>query len=225
MQQQKAWWKRALLALGSIALTMLMILGLSSFGSFLQTCAQIPESVLRLHILANSDSAADQAVKLAVRDAILAESGSLFSGANSKAEAIAQVQQNRGALEEIARKTLRASGESDDVLASVERVYFETRTYGNVTLPAGYYDALQIKIGQAQGKNWWCVLFPSLCLPAAESVPMEQVLSREEQAVVTTDGYDIRFRLVEWYQWLFGADCVPEKGTAEDRQSIASVLY
>ena len=127
---------------------------------------QLRGSVLRLHILAESDSPEDQQLKLRVRDALL-ESG-IFEEARSLEDAEETALENIRRIEETAEKTLREQGCGLPVSASIADVEFDERVYGDITMPAGEYRALQVKIGSAQGHNWWCVMYPPLCLPAAE---------------------------------------------------------
>ena len=137
------------------------------------TQAQLAEKVIRLHVLANSDSQADQTLKLQVRDKILAQTASLLSGQESAAQAAAILQDNLDTLAQTAAQEIAARGYHYPVKVCLEETWFPTRQYENVSLPAGNYQALRVLIGEGAGKNWWCVVFPSLCLSAANrrSVP------------------------------------------------------
>lgn len=160
----------------------------------------IPSHVLRLHVLANSDTCADQELKLAVRDRILAESEGIFLGVHTKQQAEAAVIAQIERLETAAREEIRAHGYEYPVEIHLENVYFPTRQYGDITFPAGRYDALRVMIGEAQGHNWWCVLFPSLCVPAAgDQTQLEDVLSAPQLDLLES-GYDIKFKSVELYE-------------------------
>lgn len=179
---------------------LLLALCLSNFMGFASACADVREDTLRLHILANSDSEEDQALKLAVRDAILAEAGGLFAAGQTKQEALDAARQSLPMLRAIAEETLRAHGCTDTVSVRLEELYFDTREYDDFTLPAGRYDAVRIEIGAHEGKNWFCVLFPPLCLPAAsdegalgEDAP---AYSEAEQNAIHSP-YRIRFAAVE----------------------------
>lgn len=184
-----------------IAFVFTVLLSFTGFAVLTEECEQISEQVLRLHILANSDSESDQALKLAVRDRILQESQTLFSAVTEKSEAIAQVTEKMPQLRAAALDEIQSRGFDYDVQVSLEKVFFNTRQYDQVTLPAGSYDALQIRIGKAEGKNWWCVLFPALCVPAASSVSFEDVLTPQQQELVThADQHEVKFKVVEWYQ-------------------------
>ena len=179
---------------------LLLAIMLSNFTQFASACAGVRADTLRLHILANSDSETDQALKLAVRDAILAEAGGLFAAGQTKQEALDAARRSLPMLQAIAEETLRAHGCGDAVSVRLEELYFDTREYDDFTLPAGRYDAVRIEIGAHEGKNWFCVLFPPLCLPAAsdegalgEDAP---AYSEAEQNAIHSP-YRIRFAAVE----------------------------
>lgn len=173
-------------------------------ASFADNCDEITENVFRLHILANSDGEEDQLLKLKVRDAVLEESESLFSRSDSAESALRLAEENLPLLEEAARGTIRASGYDYPVSCKIEEMYFDRRVYDSVTMPEGVYKALRITIGEAEGKNWWCVMYPPLCLPAVTDV--DEVLSddsgltpEEVDMLKNPDNYEIRFYFLELY--------------------------
>lgn len=174
---------------------------LSPLAGFTRQCAEVRQEVLRLHILANSDSAADQAVKLRVRDAVLEETGNLFSAAGTLEEAEEAAAKNLAAIEETARRVLAEEGCSYPVKAELARTYFGTREYGETTLPAGEYQALRLSLGEGAGKNWWCVMFPPICVPAAEPEEAQagQAL-RDIRALNQGPKLRLSFALVEWLE-------------------------
>lgn len=172
------------------------------FSQFAQTAADVRQNTLRLHIRADSDSPADQALKLEVRDAILAQSDLLFAGAENKDEAVEKAQSKLPQVEQIARNTLLKEGCQKSVKARVVRMYFDTTAYEDFTLPAGEYDALRVEIGSGKGHNWFCVLYPELCLPAAEG---ERVYPETEQQQLVKETPVIRFAALELFQKLFGS--------------------
>ncbi|MDD5952547.1 MAG: stage II sporulation protein R [Oscillospiraceae bacterium] len=204
MKEQTAFWKKVAVLLVSLLLAAATLVAVSALGEFRVRCEDISQKVLRLHVLANSNSETDQQLKLKVRDAILKESGQLFGTSKEKADTMQIVEQHYAELEQVARRTLLENGCDLPVTVSLEKTYFNTRTYGEITMPSGYYDALQVKIGAASGKNWWCVLFPAICVPSATNVQMEDVLTPEELDVVEQQGYDVRFKVVEWYEAVAG---------------------
>lgn len=177
---------------------------LLSLTGFCGACEDIGSRVFRLHIIANSDSEHDQQLKLLVRDEITAYTDSLFAKCKNKEEAMSAA---AGHKEEIIAKSeavLRSHGSSDKVDAYVTKMRFDTRVYKDFTLPAGEYDALRIVIGEGQGHNWWCVLFPAVCVPSASS-SIDDALSGEENEIVhESDHYEIRFKAVEIFQSLLG---------------------
>ena len=171
--------------------------------SFERDCDSIREKVLRLHVIANSDSEADQELKLKVRDRIIKESGDLFAISENREEAEKNLQKSLGELTSLTEKVI-AEEESDySVQVRIEPSYFPVRTYENFTLPAGTYRSLKVIIGEGEGQNWWCVLFPPLCLPAAEKRDdiLSDVLTENELKLVTSDRqYEVRFWLYEKLQ-------------------------
>ena len=141
---------------------------ISNVSGFINDGRKLDElrgSVLRLHILANSDSDRDQKLKLLVRDKLL--ESNFFSEADTLSEAEVIAAKNLRSIECTAEKVLREYGCRDKVTAELEDISFDERVYGKLTMPSGEYRALRIKIGKAQGHNWWCVMYPPLCLPAA----------------------------------------------------------
>lgn len=181
--------------------------------------AQVRESTLRLHILANSDAPEDQAVKLAVRDAVLDAEAGLFGRARTKDEALAMAHSALRAVEHIANETLRAHGFAYKATARLENMYFAARDYGDFTLPAGRYDAVRIELGDAGGQNWFCVLFPPLCVPAAADADDAPAYTDAQQAAVTSP-YRVKFAAAEAVEWvketLLGADGAQEASSEAD---------
>ena len=176
----------------------------SGFTAFAKECDGIRSEVLRLHILANSDSAEDQALKLRVRDDLLAHSSELFDGASDKQAAMAKMKAELPEIIRIAQDEVDASGYDYIVNAELVNMYFTTRVYGDVTMPAGMYDALRITIGSGKGHNWWCVMFPPLCLPAAQSKQtFEDALGPNRASLVESGSkpqVKIKFKVVELYE-------------------------
>lgn len=183
--------------------TGLMLSILLSLSQFSVQCQTIRDDVLRLHIIANSDSTEDQQLKLKVRDAILAKTGEVFANADTKDEAIANASQNLAEIEQIAAQVIRENGYDYDVKAQVVNMYFTTRQYDNYTLPAGYYDAVRITIGKAEGKNWWCVMFPQLCIPAvSDEEPIDMFDEQQQDIIENGDKYKASFWIIEWLEQL-----------------------
>ena len=170
--------------------------------SFENDCKGIREEVLRLHVIANSDEPYDQELKLKVRDALLQTGESIFTGSEDIITAESKITAKSDVLRHTAEETINNLGFSYDVKIEVARSYFPTKTYGELTLPAGYYKALRVIIGEGKGKNWWCIMFPPLCLPAVtdrEDI-IDDFLTDKEMQIVTSDPkYEVRFWLVEKY--------------------------
>lgn len=198
-------------------LTLAMLIGfavtliLTSVSSFAESRRTLEDSVFRLHILANSDSEADQTLKLKVRDAVLAEVPELFGECQSKSEAEAAAAQNMPQILETAKCTLSENGCEYGVSAEICEMYFDDRTYGDIVMPSGNYSALRITIGDAKGKNWWCVMFPSLCLPAAmdfEGLAEESkgYFTDEELYILENHSeYEVRFYFAELFEKLLNS--------------------
>ena len=175
-----------------------------SLAGFAGACEDIRQQVFRLHIIANSDSAEDQAMKLTVRNRLLEYTGNLFKKCRSKQESIECAKEHIDDIRRIASDTVREYGCDYPVDAYVTKTDFNTRVYDDVTLPAGEYDALRVVIGSGQGHNWWCVLFPALCLPGSDSSELRTVINDSEMNVVSSgEKYEVHFLFVEWMEGLF----------------------
>jgi stage II sporulation protein R len=177
---------------------------LLNFTGFTAGCEKIPSQVLRLHVLANSDSQEDQSLKLKVRDRILEESRGMLDNVQNREQAEQAVRQRLSQLQGAAQDEVNRHGYDYPVKARLAKTYFTTRTYGDVTLPAGEYDALEVTIGSGKGHNWWCVIFPQLCLPAAQDKKeLKDVLNQNELKIVRDGGgYQVKFKTVEYYEKL-----------------------
>jgi len=188
----------------SLIIGMILAVIFTSFGAFGAECRQVSRQVLRLHVLANSDSPRDQELKLKVRDAVLEGTSDLFQTTANKETLMAQARDHLKEIESIAADTLRENGSSEQVKAELVHMYFETRNYGDITLPAGYYDAVRLTIGDGKGQNWWCVMFPPMCIPAATASPLpleEQLAHLGEETQ-----YVPRFAVVELIESLMAEE-------------------
>lgn len=185
-------------------LTKSILLGLIISILFSQTffaaeCDQMSDKLLRLHILAQSDSEEDQALKLKVRDEILSMAGDMFSAAQSKEQAQKLTKENLKAIEQCAQDYVYQCGYDYDVDCQLVTMPFNTRHYDNITLPAGQYDALRVVIGEGKGQNWWCVMFPPMCFSSGETASdMEGVLNDTQQDIIENEiKYEYKFKTVE----------------------------
>lgn len=185
----------------SIALGLIVALLISTV-SFAIDCKEIRSNVVRLHVLANSDSPEDQQVKLLVRDALLESGAEIFSGAATADDAADFLEKEKAYLVSVAKKVLADNGFGYGVRIELVREYFTTRTYGEYTLPAGEYLALKVMLGNSGGHNWWCVMFPPLCLPAASDETDVTVALGEKGTEIIRGGekYEVRFKAVELYE-------------------------
>ena len=185
------------------------------FFSQAAAAGRIKDKVLRLHVIANSDSEEDQALKLKVRDQVLATLKPLLENAEDRSSSEAIVRAHLSEVEAAARETAWQEKPGENVHAELTNTRFPEKTYGDCTFPAGNYDALRITIGEAKGKNWWCVLFPSLCfvdtvhgvVPEESKELLKNVLTEEEYESLFTPGkseYKVRWKAAEIWQSLFG---------------------
>ena len=172
-----------------------------SYASYISQ--DISNSVFRLHVIANSDSDGDQNLKYMVRDSLLEYMNELCSNCSSKSEAISIAKENINNFKEIALKTIYENGFNYTVNINIGNFEFPTKNYGDISLPAGYYDALRVEIGSAQGQNWWCVMFPPLCftdissgiVPEDSKSNLQDSLTDEEFAIVSDkNNFDIKFK-------------------------------
>ncbi len=174
---------------------------------------EVYDTVVRLHVLANSDSEADQALKLKVRDAILEVTAPLVEDCTTQAEAIEVLNHHLADLEAAARGVIEAEGRTDTVTVLLGEEDYPTRTYESCAFPAGTYVSLRVCIGAAEGQNWWCCLFPPLCLSAAtaksnnEDAFIQVGLTKDQYGIITETGktkYKVRFKLLEVLEDWFG---------------------
>ena len=179
-----------------IGIILSMVLSIVGFAS---DCEDIRQSVLRLHVIAASDTDADQALKLKVRDAVLTAGADIFDGSVNVNNAVEKLTPRLHELESAAEKTVRENGCDYDVDVTLSREFFNTRTYEDITLPAGKYLAVRVVIDEGQGQNWWCVMFPSLCLSAARvHTDIDDVLDEKGVRIVEKNPrYEPRFKIIE----------------------------
>ena len=195
-------WEAALLLAFALTLTVGLWAGRSE--------AALAGQVLRLHVVANSDSEDDQALKLLARDAVLACAGEILDGSTSREDAETLLAPRLDELSAAAAGALMGAGCTDTVSANLVDEWFPTKVYDGFSLPAGRYRALKITIGAGEGHNWWCVVFPPLCLGSVTEHSVEtaagDALSDDQVALITGQdgGYVLKFRLLEWWGELTG---------------------
>ena len=170
----------------------------------------LSNAVFRLHVLANSDSEEDQALKLKVRDSLLNYMNNICSNCSTKSKAISLVNEHKQEFQQIAENTISENGYDYPVKINIGNFYFPTKNYGDISLPAGSYDALRVEIGKANGKNWWCVMFPSLCFIDISSgivddeakENLEENLEHESYSLISDKNNSeikLKFKLIEFF--------------------------
>ena len=190
-----------------IALMVGLAIFLGSGVLALRTQDELADKVVRLHVLANSDSEEDQALKPKVRDVVLERATAILEQSADRREAESRLRGELLELERIAAEEIAAEGYNYPVTVELENTDFPTKEYDGFTLPAGEYLALRVIIGEGQGQNWWCVVFPPLCTAASADVPASALaagFSEEEVNLITEEnqGYVLKFKAVEWWETL-----------------------
>lgn len=182
------------------------------FAGFVRLAGTVRRDTLRLHVRACSNTPEDQLCKLRVRDAVLAAAGKIFSGAPDKPAALALARAALPRLQLTAEQAFAAAGGAAGmpVQVTITQGWFAAARYEAAALPPGRYDAVRVELGRHTGRNWFCVLYPALCLPAAEGA---EYPTGEEQALVE-GGYELRFAALEWLDRLAGRDREPEQNEA-----------
>ena len=167
---------------------------------FSAQCKNISGEVFRLHILANSDLETDQQLKLKVRDRVLKYTESIFKNSDNKQDAEIKISENLQDIANVAQDEIYKNGFNYSVKVQMCNMYFNTRYYENVTMPSGMYDALRIIIGEGKGKNWWCVMYPSMCIGSATDYnALKENVNEDEYKMMTENTYEYKFKLVEYF--------------------------
>lgn len=185
-----------------------LYISICAFSYVNAVSSSLKDSVFRLHVLANSDSEEDQNLKYKVRDSLIEYMNSLCENVTSKEEAISIAEENKDNFYEIAKNVISENGYDYDVSIEIGNFSFPTKNYGDISLPSGYYDALRVKIGKAEGQNWWCVMFPPLCfvnvssgiVPEESKNNLKENLSDEEFSIVSNEDtaqIKFKFKLIE----------------------------
>ena len=196
-----------------LTILVFIYIALLSFNYSKAISSNLSDSVFRLHIIANSDSSADQELKLKVRDKIIEYMNTLTSNSSDKKDVISIVNNHLDSFKEIALNTIKENGYNYDVNIEIGNFNFPTKTYGDISFPAGNYDALKIEIGDAIGQNWWCVLFPPLCfvnsstgvVPDDSKNTLKENINSESYEIITegnnsknTSNIKIKFKIIEF---------------------------
>jgi len=172
--------------------------------------ANLSDAVFRLHVIANSDSIQDQELKLKVRDSLLEYMNEICSNCSTKEEAISIANNHTRDFQKVAEQTIIENGYNYTVKININNFYFPTKNYGDISLPAGMYDALRVEIGESKGQNWWCVMFPSLCfidissgiLDEEAKENLEENLQEESYTIISNtkkSEVKFKFKLIEFF--------------------------
>jgi len=185
-----------------LAFVCVLVYGAFLLGGVMEDRATLSEDVVRLHVVAASDAEADQAVKLQIRDAVVEELSGAMEGMTTVTEVKEYLQAHLGDIEQIANQVLERAGFPDTVRVSLEKEAFDTRVYDTFTLPAGVYEALRIVVGEGEGQNWWCVVFPRLCMSATgdefAAAAVGGGFSDTLTGTVSNEkGYEVRFFILD----------------------------
>ena len=189
-----------------------LFLLLSAYSYVNAVSNNLADSVFRLHVIANSDSAEDQDLKYKVRDKLIEYMNTLTTDMNSKEEVIEIAKAHLEDFKEIAQNVVKENGYNYEVNVEIGNFSFPTKTYGDISFPAGFYDALKVEIGKAEGQNWWCVMFPPLCfvdvtsgvVPEESKENLQENLGAEEYELISDTENDsmlnVKFKIIELFE-------------------------
>lgn len=194
----------------ALLLGLILTLAVSDFTAFTKNYESLQSDVLRMHILANSDSETDQSLKLLVRDELLRHTEELFGDCVTMDELLIRAEDVKGKITDIANSVLSANGADYTTSCEVVKMQFDERYYdlqgGGATMPAGNYEAVRITLGDADGKNWWCVMYPALCIPYVTEKPVnsdEFFTEGEMDIMKNPEKYKVKFKILELWDKYF----------------------
>lgn len=173
---------------------------LFSMVSFSASCENMYKNIVRIRIIANSDTSEDQTLKISVRDAVLEESKEIFPYNADYDEVISLANENLDLILNAAKKKVKECGFDYPVLAEIKEEFFDTRVYDNFTLPSGNYQTLVITIGEGKGENWWCVMFPSVCVGACSARLEDSINETSAEMAYNGERYVAKFKIIEIYE-------------------------
>lgn len=173
---------------------------LISMVGFSNSCEEMYTNIIRIRIIPNSDSAEDQSLKLQIRDAVLSGSEDLFSETQTYKDALTTAENNIELFEHIANEEIKKAGFDYSVSVQIRNEYFETREYDDFTLPAGVYKTAVFTVGEGKGQNWWCVVFPQVCVGSCSGKLTDTVSESTAELAYNSDRYVIRFKTVEIFE-------------------------
>ena len=183
---------------------------INAYSYVSKVSSNLQSSVFRLHVIANSDSIEDQNLKYKVRDNLIEYMNSICSNSSSKEETMQIVNDNISNFTDIVNKTVQENGFSYSASLEIGNFEFPTKTYADISFPAGFYDGIKIKLGKSEGQNWWCVLYPSLCfvdvtsgiVPDDSKEELQETLSEEEYRIISDTSnstINFKFKLIEFF--------------------------
>ena len=183
----------------SLGLILTVIFSLIPFTA---QCKSLEKDIFRLHILANSDSESDQELKLKVRDKVLSYTEDLYKDCETKEDTVKVTENNLVKILNVAQKEVYNLGYKYKVKGEITNMYFNTRQYGKFTVPSGFYDALRITIGKGKGHNWWCVMYPSICISSESEKDSKarEVFDQKQYDIVKNEQYQYKFKIVELFE-------------------------
>lgn len=193
-----------------LALLLFLYVFISAQSYASAVSGDLSEAIFRLHVIANSDSDEDQELKLKVRDALLEYMNNICANCSTKNEAMNLANEHKDDFQKIAEQTILENGYDYSVKINIGNFYFPTKNYGDISLPAGLYDALRVEIGKANGKNWWCVMFPSLCFIDVSSGVVDDEAKENLKENLENESYSIisdskdseihfKFKIIEFF--------------------------
>ena len=199
----------AMKRLSDYLITVITILGITLIFAAMPTEREVAiyEDTLRLHILANSDSEVDQKLKYEIRDKLLVKYGELLKCETTPDDARTRAEELSGEIKRDVEDWILEGGRAYGCKIVIGTEWYDTREYEEFILPKGYYTSLRVMLGEAEGKNWWCVMYPPLCLDiASEDAPSDEAVggyTDEEYALITKDGYNVKFKILEVFSEAF----------------------
>lgn len=195
-----------------LILVLFLFLIFSAYSYASTVNENLSDNVFRLHVIANSDSKEDQDLKYKVRDKLIEYMKSITSNIENKEEVINIAYNNIENFQKIAEQVIKENGFNYPVKIEIGNFSFPTKTYGDISFPSGFYDALKVEIGNASGQNWWCVMFPPLCfvdvtsgvVPESSKENLETNLGQEEYDIISnnneSDVIEFKFKIVEFFE-------------------------
>lgn len=201
---------KKILNLSLLTFLLFLYVFISAHSYVTAIATNLSDAVFRLHVIANSDSDEDQELKLKVRDSLLNYMNEICANCTTKEEAISIAQKHQNEFQKIAEKTILDNGYNYSAKINIGNFYFPTKNYGDISLPAGFYDSLRVEIGEAKGQNWWCVMFPSLCFIDISSGIVDDEAKENLQENLEEESYSIisdnkksnikfKFKLIEFF--------------------------